>query len=90
MSEFLDAALAHPEERAFILQLFADELNGRCTHEFLQFYIHGLRWPEMLALIQTEWGKYPEDMRRLPILQHLRDAFSDRWEDAEFYKRFGG
>jgi len=92
MSAFLDAVLAHPEERVFVIELFHDELTAkkRCTWEFQQFYIHGLRWPEMRALVEAEWNRHRDDFRVLPILQHLREAFDDKWEDAEFYSRFMG
>jgi hypothetical protein len=51
-----------------------------------------LRWEEMreyLADLLTK-AVARNDWRGVSIWNHLLDAFSDDWDDAAFYKEFGG
>jgi hypothetical protein len=88
MSRFLQYAKAHPERRAFIIELFTGSLASReCPWEFIQFCLHGLRWPEMRALFEQRKAE-AADVDERAFWMRMLDAFDDDWEDAEFYQEF--
>jgi hypothetical protein len=95
MVQFLNTVRAHPQERGFVFELFKRSLADRSRPsdwEFIQFCLHALRWEEMreyLADLLTK-AVAQNDWRGVPIWNHLLEAFSDDWDDAEFYKEFGG
>jgi hypothetical protein len=86
----LDLIAAHPEQRhAFAQRLIRCALEPEhCDPWFLQFCIHGLRWPELkaefesmhsVALAKNEWNA-------IPNLAKVLAAFEEKWEDAgDFY-----
>jgi hypothetical protein len=95
MVEFLRTVRAHPQERAFVFELFKRSLTDRSrpsNWEFIQFCIHALRWEEMREFLTDLVAKAVKanDWRGLRIWNHLLDAFSDGWDDAELYKEFSG
>jgi len=89
MAEFLHLVRAHPEARTFVVELFKRSLGKPGgPWEFIQFCLHGLRWPEMYEFLQAARAKDINNMRARPVWEHLLSAFDDDWEDAEFYKEY--
>ncbi len=89
MAKFLHAVNAHPEERPFVSEMFKQSLTQPgAPWEFVQFCLHGLRWPEVQEFLQASRSRDIDNLRARPIWEHLLDAFKDDWEDAEFYKEY--
>src|SRR4051812_17613415 len=85
MAEFLHAALDHPEEREFAANLL---MAPGSPWEFVQFCIHGLRWPELREFVSASLRKDQDNPRAWGIWQELLEAFEDDWEDAAWYREY--
>src|SRR5438105_3520926 len=77
MARFLHAVRVHPEERAFVVQLFIDSFSDEyylrhAPTGLLQFCMHALRWSEIRAFILA---KLAED------IQQRGPARSGVWND---------
>lgn len=92
-SAALGLIAAHPELR----HVFAQRLLGcalepeRCDPWFLQFCVHGLRWPELKTVFQTmhSHALAKNDWSSIPNLAKALAAFDENWEDAkDFYDAY--
>jgi hypothetical protein len=89
-SAALDLIGAHPElRRAFAQRLLEYALEPeRRDPWFLQFCVHGLRWPELHSAFQTMHTNAlaKNDWNSIPALAKALAAFDENWEDAkDFY-----
>jgi hypothetical protein len=89
-SAALDLIAAHPEERhVFVKNLIGSVLDpSHCDPWFLQFCVHGLRWPELKIAFESMHNSAVarNDWNVIPNLAKVLDAFEESWEDArDFY-----
>ena len=89
-SAALDLIAAHPEERQTFAQGLIDSALDpeRCDPWFLQFCVHGLRWPELKIAFESMYSSAVarNDWNIIPNLAKVLAAFEDNWEDArDFY-----
>jgi len=59
--------------------------------EFIELCAHELRWPEFLELARDRVKTFFHDDIALAVgdvSNSIRDAYSDEWEDREFYRHY--
>jgi hypothetical protein len=95
MARFLHAVKAHPEQRAFVVQLLIDSFSDSfymkwAPSHLVQFCMYDLRWPEIRHFITA---KREEDAQRRGaacsgVWNEILDAFEDKWEAAKYFQEF--
>jgi hypothetical protein len=95
--EVLDFLLSHPESRIELAQRLIETIRKyRKGHESLEpllpsstiaYSMHVLRWPEIRRFVEEENRSFYAP-RMSTFMSAILDAFSDDWEDRDFYKRF--
>lgn len=95
MASFLHAVKNHPEQRAFIVQLFTESFSASfyMRHEpsqFLMFCMHDLRWPEVREFITAKRNAEIEERgsRVSGVWSDILEAFDNHWEPARYYEEF--
>lgn len=65
--------------------------NGEVPAELIELVAHELRWPELLELARRRIEeRFGGDMAFAAgdVARRLSEAYSDDWEDREFYRRY--
>lgn len=65
--------------------------NGEVPAELIELVAHELRWPELLELARRRIEeRFGGDMAFAAgdVASRLSEAYSDDWEDREFYRRY--
>jgi hypothetical protein len=76
----------HPERREEIGTLLIAMLNKRViSAEPLAYLMHCLRWGEVEAAIADQLSSMSSPMIHGRELEKILEAFSDKWENHEFY-----
>jgi hypothetical protein len=95
MARFLHAVKSHPEQRAFVVQLFIDSFSDSTYFlkeptEFLSYCMFGLRWNEVRDYILRR--KREDVDRRGSACSHIwneiLDVFEGNWQNAVFFEEY--
>jgi|AraplaCL_Col_mMS_1032034.scaffolds.fasta_scaffold01361_2 hypothetical protein len=87
----LELVKDNPGERfEFVRVMTTLLLEGRISEEPIAFLMHKLRWPEVLEWAQRQLNSMAKPVLHGRPLAKIINAFSDDWENKEFYKTFGG
>lgn len=62
--------------------------NNQVSDEPLAFLMHALRWPEVRAWAENKIHQMPNPIATGRPLEKVIEAFSDDWENQEFYEIF--
>ncbi len=60
--------------------------NGRVSDEPLAYLMHRLRWPRVHAWAEEQLRAMPNPLANGASLEKVLNAYSDRWENREFYR----
>jgi hypothetical protein len=98
--EVIDFINAHPALRPKIVEEFAKLLQDRSygPYTLIEFCMHELRWPEMLAEAKRVFIVFRDEVVRkklhgmpsqhLSYLEDVISSFSDSWESKDLFKRY--
>ncbi len=91
MSLFLEAVKSHPEQRAFVVDLFLDSFSDtfymrHTPTDLIMFCMSDLRWPEILNFVRR---KRDEDVEKhgvacYGIWNDMIESFEENWRDKYF------
>jgi len=77
----------HPERREEISALLVTILNERMiSAEPVAYLMHCLRWAELKAKIADQLSSMSNPMLHGRELEKILEAFSDKWENRDFYR----
>jgi len=78
-----------PEMRSEIIDLLKSLFDTRAiSSEPVAYLMHVLRWPEMRDWAEVKLSQLPNAIATGAPLEKMIEAFSDDWENREFYKLF--
>jgi hypothetical protein len=91
MARFLDAIKQHPEERAFVVDLFLNSFSDSfhmkaAPTDLLMFCMSELRWPEIREFVERQRD---DDVKRHGVVCYgiwntILEAFADGWGEKYF------
>lgn len=85
----IDIIKSAPEMRPQFVSLFTLLFNANeVSDEPLAFLMHVLRWPEVRAWAENSLRRMPNPIATGQSLEKIIKAFSDDWENQEFYESF--
>jgi len=95
--ELLRFLEAHPNERAALARLLVEEVKAhrsraaagesRLPIQAIAYCMHVLRWSEVLEAAERENDEF-YSLRMSTAMEPIVGAYSDDWEDRDFYRRF--
>ena len=95
--ELLRFLEAHANERAALAHLLAEEVKAhrsraasdesRLPIQAIAYCMHVLRWSEVLEAAKRENDEFYSH-RMSTAMEPIIGAYSDDWEDRDFYRRF--
>lgn len=85
--ECLELIGAMPEQRLKIINLITSMfLEGEISDEPVAYLMHHLRWPEVLDWAHGQLRSMQNPVAQGRPIEKILAAFSDSWENNEFYK----
>jgi len=95
--ELLRFLEAHANERAALARLLVEEVKAhrsraasgeqRLPIQAIAYCMHVLRWSEVLEAAERENEEF-YSLRMSTAMEPIVGAYSDDWEDRDFYRRF--
>lgn len=95
--ELLGFLEAHGSERAELGRLLAEEVRAHRTHavsgesrlpiQAIAYCMHVLRWSDVLEAAKQENDEF-YSLRMSTAMEPIISAYSDDWDDRDFYRRF--
>jgi len=87
-ARLLDQIQAAPGCRDEVAALMIDDIRtGPVPWELIAYLMFELRWPEVNRCADERLHS-ERDPRTKAVMAHILDAFDDRWEDADMYRRW--
>ena len=87
----LELIAGAPEQRDQLGKLITSMLaSGEVSDEPVAFLMHVLRWPEVLDWARNQLRHLKNPIANGRPIEKIIAAFSDDWENREFYKMFDG